>query len=359
MLDADGPGQFLGFVYGVRLEDNVDRWSHGGGDNIYIDGEGDDPVYIRGIGGEDSFGVSYGGCIHEPETYHYTSMPFYIYEDIGEARVVQRLVGYRFFEHDELPFQKSIHMRFGSMRNDICSTVYWYQEGAVRPFFNIPTQYEKLIPGSDLPKGSGDIKLPDTGSWWLCGPFDNVNGQAMAKELLPEMKFDSEAAYDGLHEVPMEKGGFPWEPEVARLDSSRWLTEGSKELGLDVARWIKRKAFHNFIDFRHVFRPHHRGVSPTQPGAALARCILESPKETEASLLISWDDQLILRVNSEDPRDLGDHSSFRSKKVKVSLREGENTIIVKLSNTIGSNFGGWCFAMRATTSEGSLLLPKA
>lgn len=40
MLDADGPGQLIGFVYGVRLIDDVDRWSHGGADNIYIDGEG-------------------------------------------------------------------------------------------------------------------------------------------------------------------------------------------------------------------------------------------------------------------------------------------------------------------------------
>ena len=34
MLDAEGPGQLIGFVYGVRLIDNTDRWSHGGADNI-------------------------------------------------------------------------------------------------------------------------------------------------------------------------------------------------------------------------------------------------------------------------------------------------------------------------------------
>ena len=39
MFDADGPGQLLGFVYGVRLIDYRDRWSHGGADNIYIDGD--------------------------------------------------------------------------------------------------------------------------------------------------------------------------------------------------------------------------------------------------------------------------------------------------------------------------------
>ena len=38
MLDADGPGQLLGFVYGARLLDDIDRWSHGGAENIYLDG---------------------------------------------------------------------------------------------------------------------------------------------------------------------------------------------------------------------------------------------------------------------------------------------------------------------------------
>ena len=66
LLDADGPGQLVGFVYGVRLYDDTDRWSHGGGDNIYIDGDGDHPAYLRGIGGEDTFGSSYGGALHTP-----------------------------------------------------------------------------------------------------------------------------------------------------------------------------------------------------------------------------------------------------------------------------------------------------
>ena len=36
----------------VRLIDNVDRWSHGGSENIYLDGDGRHPAYLRGIGGE-------------------------------------------------------------------------------------------------------------------------------------------------------------------------------------------------------------------------------------------------------------------------------------------------------------------
>lgn len=125
MLDADGPGQLVGFVYGVRLIDNTDRWSHGGAENVYLDGDGAHPAYLRGIGGEDTFGTAYGGAIHPPESHLYAALPYYTHEDTGEARPAQRLVGYRFFVRDAIPFEKSIHLRFGCMENDICSTVYW------------------------------------------------------------------------------------------------------------------------------------------------------------------------------------------------------------------------------------------
>ena len=77
MLDADGPGRLVGFVYGVRLLDDVDRWSHGGADNIYIDGDGPHPAYLRGIGGEDVFGTGSGGALHAPATHLYSEMPYY------------------------------------------------------------------------------------------------------------------------------------------------------------------------------------------------------------------------------------------------------------------------------------------
>ncbi|MCH2374212.1 MAG: DUF2961 domain-containing protein, partial [Planctomycetes bacterium] len=131
MFDADGPGQLLGFVFGLRLTDDRDRWSHGGADNIYIDGDGDYPSYIRGIGGEDTFGTSDGGSTHRPTTHLVASMPLYKQYDDGKARPAKVITGYRWYHNDPVEFQKSIHMRFGSMSNDICTTVYWYQEKPV------------------------------------------------------------------------------------------------------------------------------------------------------------------------------------------------------------------------------------
>ena len=82
-------------------------------------------------------------------------------------------------------------------------------------------------------------------------------------------------------------------------------------------------------------------------------------EETTAEIRLAWDDRLILRVNGEDGIDLGHHDAFRSRTVPVDLKKGRNTIVLKLSNTVGSNYCGWAFAFRATLPDGSVVLPRA
>lgn len=320
MLDADGPGQLVGFVYGVRLIDDVDRWSHGGSENVYLDGDGDHPAYLRGIGGEDTFGTSYGGAQHPPETHLYAAMPYYVHEDVGEARPAQRLVGYRFFVKDAVRFSRSIHVRFGCMQNDVCSTVYWYQTGPVRPFVKMP-EFANLLPGTPLARGEMDEPLPEAGTWWLKGPLENKAGEAIR---------------DGL---------------AASGDDGRQL---------DPEGWTKRASHHGFVDFGHVFRPEVRGVGVHYTDkAAVARCVLEAEREMTARLRLAWDDRLVLQVGAAAPLDLGDHAAFRQKTVQVPLAKGRNQVKIALSNTRGSNHGGWAFAFKATAPDGGVLLPKA
>ncbi len=341
LLDADGPGQFVGFVYGVRLLDDVDRWSHGGGDNFYIDGEGEHPAYLRGIGGEDTFGAGYGGALHPPETHHHAAMPYYTHEDTGEARPAQRIGAYRFFIEDTLPFRESIHVRFGCMRNDICSTAYWYQEGPVRPFFRLPP-FPKLLPAADLPRGACDLPLPDSGSWWICGPFAHGEGGAMQRTLGPEAEFDPAKTYDPAH-----------------AEGSWWLTDGSRAKGYDVAKWSTQAAFRGWLDFNHAYRPWHRGVGVTYPAVALARATLHAPRDLTATLRLGWDDDLTVRVNGGEPIDLGHHADFRSRTIEAPLRQGPNTVLLKSSNTRGSTHGGWAVSFLAQTPEGDTLRPQA
>lgn len=340
MLDADGPGELVGFVYGVRLLDDADRWSHGGSDNIYIDGDGDYPGYLRGIGGEDVFGSGYGGALHPPETHHFAALPYYVHEDVGQALVAHRLVGYRFYDNDRVQFDRSLQIRFGCMANDICATVYWYSDAPVRPFFKMP-DFPQLLPGVELPRGTYDLPIPTTGSWWLNGPYGNEGNRAMTTTLPAETEFQSTARYDGMHE-----------------EGSRWLLPHSIELGRHEAHWVRRDAQHNFVDFNHVFRAFARGAGITHPGVALARCILRAPSAMTAKFRISWDNQLTLRVNGE-ARDLGNNYAFRTKTFDVPLVAGENEVILKLSNEPGSNHGGWLFAFQATAPNGELLIPAS
>jgi len=320
MLDADGPGQLVGFVYGVRLIDNVDRWSHGGAENVYLDGDGDRPAYLRGIGGEDTFGTAYGGAQHPPETHLYAAMPYYVHEDVGEARPAQRLVGYRFFVKDSIAFRKSIHVRFGCMQNDVCSTVYWYQAGAVRPFVKMP-EFGKLLPGTPLPRGEMDEPLPEAGSWWLRGPLENQAGEAIRDALA--------APPEGT--PPVDRSG-----------------------------WTRRASDHGFIDLGHVFRPEVRGVGVHYADkAAVARCVLEADREMTAQVRLAWDDRLVLEVGGAAPIDLGDHAAFRQRTIPVALAKGRNHLKITLSNTRGSNHGGWAFAFQATAPDGTVLRPKA
>ena len=320
MLDVEGPGQLVGFVYGVRLFDNVDRWSHGGAENIYIDGLGAHPAFIRGIGGEDTFGTSYGGAVHEPTTHLYSSQPYYVHQDIGEARPAQRLVGYRFFVKDAVQWHQSLHMRFGTMENEICSTVYWYQPGPVRSGTKLPT-FKEMLPNLQLARERTIAELPDSGSWKVGGPFENANNIAIAQAL---------------------KGAFV--PEVA--DDSSWIAN--------------RKAYHGFIDFNHLWRPHQRGVGiHYKQHAAVAQSILTVDRDMTCSIQVAWDDHLIMQVNDAAPLDMGNQSMFRTKTVTVPLKKGDNRITLTLSNTTGLNHGGWAFAFKSTDPDGQVLVPKS
>ena len=316
MLDADGPGDLVGFVYGVRLIDNVDRWSHGGAENIYIDGSGDYPAFIRGIGGEDTFGTSYGGAIHPPETHLHAGMPYYVHEDTGEARVAQRLVGYRFFAADRIPFRESIHLRFGAMKNDICATTYWYQASPLRSFVKMP-DWPQMLAGVELTKGTCDLPLPDNGSWLIGPVLENQNAEAVENAL------------------------------KATVAGDFW--EGARQ-----------ETLHGFIDFTLVHRPQMHGVGTHyRQKAAEARAMIEVEADMKVSLRISWDDRLVLRVNSAPAIDMGTHTCFRERTLEVALRKGRNLISVVLTNEQGSNHGGWIFAFRALTTNGVILLPRA
>lgn len=319
LLDADGPGQLIGFIYSVDMLQSrqIMRWSHAGADNIYIDGDGDQPAYLRGIGGEDFFGTSYSGGDYLAQTSLFSDMPFYIQKDPEGDK--QKLVGYRFFVNEAIHFQKSLHIRFASRAHDVASMVYWYTAKPVRPYFEMPPR-EKRLPGSEVWRGEYDLPLPESGQWWVAGPFPKGRFEY---ELPTEATFNQTELFHGL----------PWQ---------------------------KFAAIRGFVDFNHVYRPEASNAnSPALDAVAVARATLTVPADTKATLTLAWDDQLVLRVNDGEPIDLGTKQYLQAKMVEVPLRKGENTIALWLSNEVGLTRGAWVFSFRAFTAKGKVLLPQA
>jgi hypothetical protein len=138
ILDAVGRGVFMGFAYGVRQYDMSERWSHGGADEFYFDGDTERPAFVHGAGGEDTFGVAFGGVLHNPESHLYSGNPHFTYEDRGQPHPFVNMGAYRLYPNEHYRFDKSLHVRFGCVSNDICSTAWWYQTEPHRDFFRMP-----------------------------------------------------------------------------------------------------------------------------------------------------------------------------------------------------------------------------
>jgi hypothetical protein len=317
VIDADGPGRLVGFVHSIdMLESRFKmRWSHAGADNLYIDGDGPHPAYLRGIGGEDSFGTSFGGNEYQPGTSLFSDMPYYVQKD-GEGDK-QKLVGYRFFVEDAITFEKSVHLRFGSRAHDIATTVYWYSASPVRPYYRLPPIAQRM-PGSVVRRGDYDLPFPNTGRWWIAGPYDVTSPPEW-----PSRDFDAK------------------QPLAGRA-------------------WREAEAIRGFVEFNHAFRPEATNKnSPTLVDCgAVARCVLVSDRATTAKLTLGWDDRLWIAVNGEAPRDLGEQAYLQGRTIEVPLQKGPNSIDVRVTNTTGLTRGAWNFSFSAVTAEGVQLVPQ-
>jgi len=337
LLDATGPGRLVGFNYGVRVRDDRSRWSHAGGENMYIANRPDSPqgafAHLRGAGGEDVFGAAYGGVLHEPSSHPDQGIPYYVQEDTGDALARHSLAAYRFFHEDTIKFDRSIQIRFGSMANDICSTAYWYQTPPHREFFRLPP-WEKLLPGAELPRGECDL-LQDSPHWWICGPFFPDAGRDIPAVLPPEAEpFDPARIFT--------ESGYPGD--------SLWRLEDRH-----VARWKPYSDIDGFVDFSHVFRPVGPENARTYPAVGLAQTWLHTPSATAAVLHVGWVNQLQFQINDDPWESLGQHDYFQTRTHPVRLQTGANRVRIKVSNPEGglrgSSWGAWVFAFRAILPE--------
>ncbi len=328
-LDALGRGYLLGWSLGVRLRKDGMRWTHSGSENFYLDGEatGEDgivPHYLRQAGGENTFDAGHGGVRHLPDTYLYAGFPYWEHQDHGPALARHVLSGYRFYVHDLVPFNTSLHMRWGSQPHNYCMTTYWYQTEPHRRFVKIPVF-------ADLEYGRG-----------------------LAQREVPRGK------YDLLKQIGAEGP----DAILASPDDGTWMlyrdAEALRQPAAALADGIRRQAFHGFLDFSHVFNVRSLGSNQTWPCNATAVTTLEVDRDTPATMHLSWDDRMLLRLNNGPVRDLGKHPTYRYRAVPVRLQQGENTVALNLDRPDeGLSWGAFTFSCRVVLPDGRVVIPRA
>ena len=206
----------------------------------------------------------------------------------------------------------------------MCITVYWYQNEPHQPF----------------------VKMPSSG--------DDFEGGSRNKVQIERGK------YDLLKQIGAEGP----DAILAGPDDGTWSLYNGDEIlekqASTIPPGLRRYAFHGFIDFSYVFNVRSVAPNVTWPANASAVTTLEVEKDTAATLHLSWDDRMKIRINDDKVQDLGIHQPYKYRAVKVKLRKGSNTLLVNLDNPgPGQTWGAWTFSCRAVLDDGSVVIPKA
>ena len=337
IMDAVGRGRFMGYSYSLCQHDTSERWSHAGAEQIYIDGKTETPSYIHGAGGEDAFGVGYGGVIHNAESHLYSGMPLYTYVDRGKPQPFVKMNAFRFYVSERYEFEESFQFRFGCIGNDISSVAYWYQEGEHRDFFEIPKD-QSILPDQPLPAHEHDIRHEGVGEWWLCGAMplkqsslDQLFSMSPDTSLVPDVDWDADSHWT--KDVPADH------PQTKPF-WKRWRETGG------------------FLDFFHMYRPKALGVAPGFNSVATAFTNLHMGEDGPVTIRCSYDDEAYIRINGGEPIELGKHAYFDTATIEAELKTGDNSIQVILTNTFARSWGGWAFALSARDASGVLITPS-
>lgn len=288
VLYARGRGHWLGMVLYNTGHD------HGGGDFAVLDGEGDKPVFLHGINGEDYFTFAwFGRGEHHPYAIAGTN---------EEGR-------YRHHFENPYPFRRSVSIYWGTYPDLATRSVaYWYQ-----------TEPD-------------DTTVPDAGNplnvdWDCFGPVP--------------LKLD--AAHQPL-------GDF-WAglPGVAELDAgNRFECRCVKETF--VSGWMKQRSIGPMLDLTYLSRHGTRIKSEIELGgmghAWLARRSVQSPKARRATFQLSHDDPIRVLVNGKEVYQGGANQGFVTRRFPVALRKGDNEVVVQTSSFFNVNFNWAGFALR-------------
>ena len=308
MGEISGKGFIAGIFHGTDARGSTDAWYHTGGDTWLLDGE-TQPAVLRGNGGEDVVGYSFG--IYQ-SNYLWQGAP-YVDHPQGVGGANTPCIFYRFFGPDAIVFNRSALCKFGTKAARIETNLYYYSHHTSCP----PCETIK--------------------EWHLCGPFDGGNFETFQKSEFPET------------EKPSAK-------EFA-TDLWAWQPNSNKPVELRPkpyrGRWVKMESKRGWIDFLDFFRGinYANTAAGGNGGAAYALGWLDSPADREVTLHLSYDDWIKVWVNDEIIHTHKHDHGFAEDQIKVLLKKGSNKILIKLSNALNQEFLAWAFHLSCHESS--------
>lgn len=307
VMQAAGKGFLAGMTYHIRVDDTADDWCHGGGDFVFLDAQ-TRPYCIKGIGGEDYFGASWG---INPFVSPYSGCT----RDVGD----KQLSMYRFYLESPIPFEHSVRLAFGAMANEVTSVGYWYQAEPHHRFFNIPPS-DLRMPWSELEPGTHDLEmLPEQQlNAAVIGPFKGDIDTTLAVERQIEFERPVSTNYERAYKT-----------DHPGKDDDRMV------------RWERARTTLGWLDFEPLYRPKMKGPRGVQTitGAIAYACLrVQSDRARSCPVLLGSDDPVRIWVNQKQVADRPEQSGFSGQTIMLPLRKGDNEILLKVTNGFNQNW---------------------
>lgn len=351
LLEARGDGKLIGVIYHVVKRDSDDRWTHGGADQLFIDGETGNPNYIYGSGGEDyahhAWGPSPGSGAYAG-MHHVHPVPGvkraegrYAFEPHGwEQHDGGHYSMYRFYVPDPVRFSHSIRLTFGTCANEISSTTYWYQQEPHVPFCHLPPaekrRYgERVTEDETWTPMSFGKEIPVA----VLGPVQRGADEPWT----PGSPLDLGAEYDTNHRRPF--GDVPKPPYRIR--------------------WRRTGTLAGFVDLTAIHRPksHIRARGQwnsrnlTGGSASFQLIRVKAKKARSVVLRIGLEDEMAVWHNGKKVRELNVPSprEWHTLDVPLKLTAGDNDILLDHLHRRLAHFSAWTFYVKFLTAQGKVI----
>jgi hypothetical protein len=280
IVETEGVGFLAGYIMGWRQKDHGDMVFHNSGTRMLIDGE-TDPHVISGCNVEDDFGFSWGFNRYQTP---WAGCP---YRD-NRGRTDQDGVFYRFFGPDPVQFRSSLLFTSNARPDDYEAVSYFYK-----------------VPQSKAPT----IVAPH--SWQVVGPFPDGNDLEAFKK--------------------------PADDLVRQLSRGDWpgkVTLGGKELTTH-----NLAAKFGWVRLEGVYQT--RTAYPRLDASGYVRGIVSSTSKRPATLRLGLDNWAIVYLNGQQVAMLDHAEEFQTVKIPVTLKEGDNQILIKTNNRRNGNNHLW------------------